>query len=424
VPSVGSVRRTRGARLTPDVSSLLASSLAALEEDNLRLRTALAESDARASSSPHELLLRDALLFGEEPLACDRPAVPGRVSVIVPAFNAAAFLTRAVESVWSQTYPARSIELLVVDDGSTDGTRVVAERLLARSPIAMRLLTHDGGRNRGVAPTRQRAARVATGEFVAMLDADDAYLPERLEATIDALRSDGQLVAVCSLGRNVDADGRTISGHNGTARAGDWRALPEGITPPFTFEDLWRADPIANSTLTIRRCALEDVGGFPALMAHQSEDWLLVLKLSLLAPIACLDRELILYTHHPGAYTSGYHANGWHEGARMETFYHLAWWMLRHPRFAEAGARFFRREYPRQIADHHRLLPLLRDYYAEGGRPAEGACALHEHVGLLTAELEALRRTTRLKLRENRRLRQLVAAGVCGPERTVSTGAA
>jgi glycosyltransferase involved in cell wall biosynthesis len=370
------------------------------------------------------LLLRDALLVVEEPLVCEQSEVPGRVSIIVPAFNAGEFLTRAVESVWAQTYPAESIELLVVDDGSTDGTRLLAERLLARSPVTMRVLTHDGDRNRGVAPTRQLAARVATGEFIALLDADDAYLPERLEATIDTMRAHRDLVAVCSLGRNVDADGSTVSGHNGTVRAGDWRILPEGVAPPFSFEDLWQVDPIANSTLTIRRRALAEAGGFPSLMAHQSEDWLLALKLSLLAPIACLDRELILYTHHPGAYTSGYHANGWREGARIETFYQLAWWMLRHPRFADAGARFFRREYPRLIADHHRLLPLLREYYIEGGRPAEGARALHEHVRLLSAELEALRRTTRLKLRENRRLRQIVAAAAREAEVTASTGAA
>jgi glycosyltransferase involved in cell wall biosynthesis len=337
--------------------------------------------------------------------------VRDRVTVVVPACNAAAFLSRAITSVWGQTYPADSLELLVVDDGSSDGTRILAERLMAQSPVPMRVLTHEGGRNCGVAPSRQLAVREATGEFVALLDADDAFLPERVEATVDALRANEPLVAVCSLGRNVNADGQTVSGHNGSERAGDWRGLPERIAPPFTFDALWQVDPIANSTLTIRRSALEDVGGFPSLMAHQSEDWLLVLKLSLLAPIACLDHELILYTHHPGAYTSGYHANGWREGARIETFYHLVWWMLRHPGHAEAGALFFRREYPRQIADHHRLLPLLREYYAEGGRPAAGAHGLHDYLRLLFAELETLRRTARLKLHENKRLRQMVANG-------------
>ena len=380
----------------------------ALEDDNLRLRTALAEAEARAARSPHELLLRDGLLLREEILTCRKPAIPGRVTVVVPAYNAEAFLERTVRSVWAQTYPHASIELLIADDGSTDGTRTLAERLLQESPTAMRVLTHEGGRNRGVSPTRQLAASEATGEFIALLDADDAFLPERLKATVAALREPPGAVAVCSLGRNVDRNGEQVVGHNGTVRAGEWRTLSEDLSAPFTFDQLWRVDPIANSSLTIRRTALEEVGGFPTLMAHQAEDWLLVLKLSLLAPIPCLDRELMLYTHHPGAYTHAYHAGGWREGARLETFYQAVWWMLNTPAHAESGRRFFRREYPHIVADHQRLLPLLRQYYADGGRPAAGASALGDHIERLTQELDSLRRTVQLKLRENSRLRLLV----------------
>jgi glycosyltransferase involved in cell wall biosynthesis len=385
--------------------------IAALEDDNLHLRTALAEANARAGRSGHDLLLGDAVWLRERPLVCASPAIQGRVSVVVPAYNAAAFLERAVASVWSQTYPHDAIELLVVDDGSQDGTPALAERLIRRSPVAMRLLTHEGGRNQGVAPSRHLAAQEATGEFVALLDADDAFLPERLKATVDVLLSHSAPVAVCSLGRNVDAAGQPLVGHNGTLQAGHWRSLDEQLSPPFSFDQLWRVDPIANSSLTIRRSALERVGGFPALMAHQAEDWFLALKLSLLAPIPCLDRELILYTHHDGAYTTGYHAHGWREGSRMEVFYHTAWWMLHSPAHAEAGAHFFRREYPRQIADHHRFLPLLREYYAEGGRPAAGAQGLGEHLHRLMSEVETLRRTVQAKLHENKRLRQLLLAG-------------
>ena len=382
--------------------------LAALQDDNLRLRTALAEAEARAATSGTGFLASDALCGTEETLACMHPAVSGRVSVIVPAWNGAAFLERAIASVWDQTYPKEAIEILVIDDGSSDGTRAVANRLARRSPVTMRVLGHPGRRNRGVSPTRQLGAREATGEFIALLDADDAFLPERLEASVDTLIVHESAVAVCSLGHNVDTAGRPVVGHNGTTRAGDWRHLGQELAPPFSFEQLWRVDPIANSTLTIRRSALEAVGGFPSLMAHQSEDWLLVLKLSLLAPIPCLDRDLILYTHHPAAYTNGYHANGWREGARIETFYHLAWWMLRSATLAEFGARFFRREYPRQIADMHRFLPALRACYADGGRPANGSAALGEHLERLTAEVETLRRTAWTKLHENKRLRRLL----------------
>ena len=277
-----------------------------------------------------------------------------------------------MRSVWTQTYPHALIELLIANDGSTDGTLALADRLLRESPIAMRVLVHEGGRNRGVSPTRQLAASEATGEFIALLDADDAFLPDRLEATVNALREQPEAAAVCSLGRNVDSTGKQVVGHNGTVRAGEWRTLNEELTTPFTFDQLWRVDPIANSSLTIRRTALEHVGGFPTLMAHQAEDWLLVLKLALLAPIPCLDRELMLYTHHPGAYTHAYHAGGWREGARLETFYQAVWWMLNTPAHADAGRRFFRREYPRIVADHQRFLPLLRQYLLRRRTPGGG----------------------------------------------------
>jgi glycosyltransferase involved in cell wall biosynthesis len=388
--------------------------LATVEADNARLRTALAEAEARAAESGHAFLLRDGSGLTEQSLRCRYPAVPGHVSVIIPAYNAEAFLERAVRSVWAQTYPADRIEILVGDDGSTDGTRALAGQLQAASPIRIRVLSHDGGRNRGVSATRQLAATEATGEFIALLDADDVFLPERLDATVTAITHDRKAAAVCSLGRNVDERGAAVTGYNGTKRAGEWRALDKGLTPPFTFDQLWRVDPIANSSLTIRRSALEQVGGFPTLMAHQAEDWVLVLKLSLIAPIACLDRELMLYTHHSAAYTSHYHSHGWHDGARLEAFYHTAWWMLRSAAHAEAGARFFRREYPRQIAEHHRLLPLLREYYLAGGRPASGAGALGDHLQRLTGELEAMRRVVRATLGENKKLRRL-ASGAGAP---------
>jgi hypothetical protein len=84
--------------------------------------------------------------------------------------------------------------------------------------------------------------------------------------------------------------------------------------------------------------------------------------------------------------------------------------MLRTPAHAEAGARFFRREYPRQIAEHQRFLPLLREYYQAGGRPAAGAQALGDHLQRLTAELETMRRVVRMTLGENKQLRRIVTA--------------
>lgn len=392
----------------------LQAQVALLEKANQELRMALAEQTARVAPSGEAFLLADGTYPGSDALTCRLPAVPGRVTVVVPAFNAWPYLERAIRSVWQQTLSPERIELLVVDDGSSDGTSALAERLAVSSPVAMRVLRHEGSRNRGVAPSRQLAVSHASGEFVAMLDADDAYLPARLECSLDAFSDRPGVLAVCSLGRNVDAAGDVIRGHNGTERAGEWRIFAD-LKPPFTFDHLWRVDPIANSSLTIRRSALERVGGFPSLMGHQSEDWLLVLKLSLLAPIPCIDHELIDYTHHPGAYTSAYHAQGLREGARLEMFYHLAWWMLRSREHQEAGVAFFRREYPRLVAEHQRLLPFIRECYAAGLRPETASTTFADHVQRLAAELESLRSVVHSKLHENKRLRSLVRSALTTP---------
>jgi cellulose synthase/poly-beta-1,6-N-acetylglucosamine synthase-like glycosyltransferase len=134
------------------------------------------------------------------------------VSVVVPAYNAAGFLERAVASVWEQTYPKDAIELLVIDDGSTDGTRTLASRLARRSPVAMRVLAHDGGRNRGVAPTRQlgRVSRPIGSSRCSMQTMSSAGAPE---PPVDAADGGRERRGRCSLA-NVDEAGQPLVGHN------------------------------------------------------------------------------------------------------------------------------------------------------------------------------------------------------------------
>jgi succinoglycan biosynthesis protein ExoO len=100
-------------------------------------------------------------------------------SVIVPAYNVAASLDRAVRSVLAQSLD--DLEVVVVDDGSTDATREVARALTQADP-RVRLIEQD--RNRGVSAARNAGLDAARGDWVALLDADDAYLPRRLERLI------------------------------------------------------------------------------------------------------------------------------------------------------------------------------------------------------------------------------------------------
>lgn len=108
----------------------------------------------------------------------------GLVSVIVPAYNAARTVRLAVESVLSQTY--RHTEVVVVDDGSTDGTAIVAESI---RDDRLSLIRHP--RNLGPGAARNTAIRFASGRWIAFLDADDYWTENRLEVLVEAANSAG-----------------------------------------------------------------------------------------------------------------------------------------------------------------------------------------------------------------------------------------
>lgn len=109
------------------------------------------------------------------------------ISVIIIFYNAEKFLGQAIESIIAQT--CQPWELLLVDDGSTDRSAEIARQYAAQLPEKLRYLTHEGRRNCGKSVSRNLGIRQARGDYLAFLDADDVYLPEKLErqaAILDA----------------------------------------------------------------------------------------------------------------------------------------------------------------------------------------------------------------------------------------------
>lgn len=153
-----------------------------------------------------------------------RPAI----SVVIPAYNAAEFVGRAIESALNQSYPA--LEILVIDDGSRDDT---AERV-AEYPAPVRLLRQQNG---GPGAARNHGARVAGGEWLALLDADDTWLPHKLETQLPYLAAPSVAVA--------------------HARRPAEYAPMEG-----TFDALWKRNFLLTSSVLLRRAAWEEVGQF------------------------------------------------------------------------------------------------------------------------------------------------------------------
>jgi glycosyltransferase involved in cell wall biosynthesis len=182
------------------------------------------------------------------------------VSVIVTVYNGAAFVAAALDSALAQTHP--EVEILVIDDGSTDDSARVLERFAARVTLMRQA-------NAGVCTTRNRALRMARGPYVAFLDYDDLWEPNflaRLVARLDGL--DDSVAGVVGGWKDVDRDNVEIPGA---------RETRPGV---FGLRELAPAVCFPNGAVVLRLCAVRDAGGYdPA--AEIAEDWDLWFRIAL-----------------------------------------------------------------------------------------------------------------------------------------------
>jgi hypothetical protein len=172
------------------------------------------------------------------------------VSVIIPTFNRAATIARAVESVLQQTY--RPLDLIVVDDGSTDGTAAIL-RAYGDS------VTYVYQDNAGPSAARNRGFRQANGDFIAFLDSDDVWLATKLERQVNLLERAGDAVPCCL----CDTLMRTSHGVEQSAFQIAWMKLrePEGLWLNPAAVLATRFVLFCQAAL-IRREALRECGGF------------------------------------------------------------------------------------------------------------------------------------------------------------------
>jgi glycosyltransferase involved in cell wall biosynthesis len=205
------------------------------------------------------------------------------VSVVIPAFNRVGTIRAAVESVLSQSHA--DFELLVVDDGSSDGTM---DRLADIDDMRLRLLSHP--HNMGVSAARNTGIRNASGAWVAFQDSDDEWMPRKLEK---------QMARIASLGPDCVGGycGMTIVGSPSTlpSETSSERYYPDetlGIREGDILSALLRTSLISTQTLVARRDLLTRIGGFdealPALV-----DWDCVLRLARLGRFAFVDEPLV-----------------------------------------------------------------------------------------------------------------------------------
>lgn len=178
-----------------------------------------------------------------------------RVSVIIPAFNCENYLQEAVESAILNSWSEK--EIIIFDDGSTDRTREVAEKLRDKYVDLVRVLSHAGGRNYGLPKTRNEAVKNATGELIAFLDADDRFLPDHLTHAVQALSEYPQVAFTYGRVRYLQ------SGKTGSWILGDeWGTGPRYGVIHDIFERLLRANFIPVMTVVCRKELFLDTGGF------------------------------------------------------------------------------------------------------------------------------------------------------------------
>jgi glycosyltransferase involved in cell wall biosynthesis len=189
------------------------------------------------------------------------PAAPA-VSILMPVRNGERFLADAVESALGQSFG--DLELVVVDDGSTDSTPQILERIAARDP---RLAVHRRDPGRNLSEVLNFAAELARAPLLARLDADDLALPNRLQVQTDHLAAHPEIVLVGGQALLIDGSGRTF----GKAEY------------PLRDEQLQTAlltgNPFVHSAVTMRREAFEAVGGYRLNFDH-AEDLDLWLRLA------------------------------------------------------------------------------------------------------------------------------------------------
>jgi glycosyltransferase involved in cell wall biosynthesis len=196
------------------------------------------------------------------------------VSVIVPAHNRAGTIAAAIESVRSQTF--RNLEIVVVDDGSSDETAAIATAIARNEP---RLQVHSHPRNRGAQAARNTGIRAAQGEWIAFLDSDDVYYPDSIEVRLKAARDAGLSVV-----------------HSACDTFGPDGILPSPIRPVEgdVYRELLTGPGPAFPGMIVKRELLDRIGFLnESILSYQ--EWDTAIRLAAIARFGFVDKPTFRY---------------------------------------------------------------------------------------------------------------------------------
>lgn len=226
------------------------------------------------------------------------------VSVIVIFLDAERYLDEAIESVLKQTY--ENWELLLVDDGSTDGSTEIAQRFAAQEPERVRYLIHSGHRNLGKGASRNLGIRHAKGIYLAFLDADDIWLPHKLTEQVAVM--DNHEIAGMVYGKTLywhswtnDPNDKQLDFIPALGVPLDTPIKPAGLLPLYLRG---KASIPCPTDILVRRAIAEEVGGFDESFVGVNniyEDQAFYVKLCAKTHVVVVDRWWDKYRQHSQA---------------------------------------------------------------------------------------------------------------------------
>jgi glycosyltransferase involved in cell wall biosynthesis len=235
----------------------------------------------------------------KNPADAARNPVPGDaplVSVIIPAYNCARFIREALDSALAQDYPA--LEVIVVDDGSTDDTGAILDSYGAR----IRLLSQP---NRGCAAARNAGVAHARGKYIAFLDGDDVWRPSKISYQMRALGKAGYKLAYSRfIVWHQEADGHYMPAERMFSAKGPALVSDCELVTGHAYDALLKDCMVWTSTVLVEKAVLDEAGGFDETL-ELGEDYELWLRLSRTLPMLGLEQPTSLYRQHPRSITRG-----------------------------------------------------------------------------------------------------------------------
>lgn len=205
---------------------------------------------------------------------------PPKITVLMPVFNAGAFLAPAVQSILSQTFT--DFELLLLNDGSTDDS---LDTIASLADPRIRLVHNP--ENLGLIATLNRGLEMARAPLVARMDADDLALPARLERQFRTFAENSGLALLGTAATTIDEFGQTFG------------AMDVLVRREEIIKSILRQNAFIHPSVMMRVSVARAMGGYPV-EAHHAEDYALWLKIASRYPVANLPERLMQYRVHPG----------------------------------------------------------------------------------------------------------------------------